>query len=256
LGLSTALVSTIDLLIQAPFQTTTAVYEEYNWIGKQEKTDPLIEHLTENLTKFGVDLKSGKFKMINISNTNDFFECHFPNSKIPTIKGTADAAIIPSNCYFEDSLQLRVLIEFKTPETFDKKPGQIIGQLVASCYQSRHPIILLKTDLAKNFEIYQIRSNKIHTFANLNPQQALQAVVYWLNNICSDTGAFDFLEDEFNEELTYFMKYIHNEFKVKLYDEFKCMLKERLEVTEMADSELSSFDKYLSISQIFQSYFN
>ena len=90
----------------------------------------------------------------------------------------------------------------------------------------------------------------------MDPQQALQAVVYWLNNICSDTGAFDFLEDEFNEELTYFMKYIHNEFKVKLYDEFKCMLKERLEVTEMADSELSSFDKYLSISQIFQSYFN
>ena len=256
MGLSTIILSPIDLLIQAPFQTTTAVYEEYNWVGKQEETGPLIEHLTEHLEKLGVDLKSSKFKMINISNNNNFFECHFPNSKIPTIKGTADAAIIPSNCACEDSDQLRVLIEFKTPETFDKKTGQIIGQLVASCYHSRHPIILLKTDLAKNFEIYQIRSNKIHTFANLKPQQALQAVVYWLNNICSDTGAFDFLEDEFNEELTYFMKYIHNEFKVKLYDEFKCMLKERLEVTEMADSELSSFDKYLSISQIFQSYFN
>ena len=162
MGLSTIILSPIDLLIQAPFQTTTAVYEEYNWVGKQEETDNLIEHLTEHLEKLG--LKSGKFKMINISNNNNFFECHFPNSKIPTIRGTADAAIIPSNCACEDSDQLRVLIEFKTPETFKTKTGQIIGQLVASCYQSRHPIILLKTDLAKNFEIYQIRSIHLQTW--------------------------------------------------------------------------------------------
>ena len=254
--LSTSLQSDINLLTLATIQTTAVDYEEYNWNGKQEKTDLLIAHLTEYLTKLGIDLKSGKFKMIDISNNNNFFECHFPKSDIPTIKGTADAAIIPSDCAFEDSQQLRVLIEFKTPKSFKKKTGQIIGQLIAGCYHSRHPFILLQTDLAKNFEIYQIRTNRIHVFAQLDPRQALHAVFNWLNNICSDTGAFDFLENEFNEDLTYFMKYIHKEFKVKLYDEFKCMLKERLEVTEMADSELSSFDKYLSISQIFQSYFN
>jgi hypothetical protein len=124
--------------------------------------------------------------MINISNTNNFFDCSFPGTKIPNIRGTADAAIIPSECACEDSQQLRVLIEFKTPKTFGDKTGKIIGQLIASCFHSHHPNILLKTDLAKKFEIYQIRSNEIYKFAQLDPKQALKAVVYWLNNISGE----------------------------------------------------------------------
>jgi hypothetical protein len=167
------------------------------------------------------------------------------------IRDTADAAIIPKRLCSNESVQLRVLIEFKTTTSFDYKNGQIIGEIIASNYCSRHPSILVKTDLNEKFEIYQIRKNVIYV-AKYSPEKGFKAVSHWLS-ICSTSPTFDWRQDNhsFDEDLIYPLKYFHDKFQVRIKNEFEFMLKEHLEmmffVIEMADADLQPFEKYLTI---------
>ncbi len=229
-------------------------YKNIDWNGTESSNNRIAtDHFVKHLKKVGFDDKN--FKIIDISNDKNFFECNFLNLA-QNIRGTADAAIVPKRLCSNESVQLRVLIEFKTTTSFDKKNGQIIGEIIASNYCSKHPSILVKTDLNEKFEIHQMRKNVIYV-AKYSPEKGFKAVAHWLS-ICSTSPTFDWRQDKhsFDEDLIYPLKYFHDKFQVRIKNEFECMLKEHLEIIEMADADLQPFEKYLSIRQFFQNFFN
>ena len=90
-----------------------------------------------------------------------------------------------------------------------------------------------------------------------SPEKGFKAVAHLLS-ICSTSPTFDWRQDKhsFDEDLIYPLKYFHDKFQVRIKNEFECMLKEHLEVIEMANADLQPFEKYLSIRQFFQNFFN
>ncbi len=209
-----------------------------------------------NLQSVGFELNDNNdFKIVDISNNTNFFECDLLGVAT-NLRGTADAAIIPRDMVNSESDQLRVLIKFEHPTSFHESNGPIVGMVIASNYCSNHPSILVKTDLNENFEIYRM-SKKTTYKHKLSLEEGFKAVAHWLS-ICSTSPIFDWKTDahSFDEDLIYLLRFFYDKFKVRIKNEFKCMLKEHLEVIEMADSDLSPIDKFLSIRQFFQNNFD
>jgi hypothetical protein len=229
----------------------------FDWEGNESSNNSAaINNFEYNLQRVGFALNGNNdFKIVDISNNKYFFECDFLGVAT-NLRGTADAAILPRDMIDNEPGQLRVLIEFKNTTTFDNNSSQIVGEVIASNYCSNHPSIVVKTDLNKNFDIYRIRKKTIYK-AKLSLEEGFKAVAHWLS-ICSTSPTFDWKTDahSFDEDLTYPLRFFYDEFKVRIINEFKCKLREHLEVIEMADSDLKPFDKFLSIRQFFQNNFN
>jgi len=128
--------------------------------------------------------------------------------------------------------------------------------LLQAIIAQNHPSILVKTDLNENFEIYRMSKKTIYK-AKFSLEEGFKAVAHWLS-ICLTSPTFDWKTDahSFDEDLIYLLRFFYDEFKVRIKNELKCMLKEHLEVIEMADSDLSPIDKFLSIRQFFQNNFD
>lgn len=230
-----------------------------NWEGFEnpKNTKMCIDKIVEQLKTIGIDLEdeSRDFKIVDVSQKKGFFNCDFLE-KIPNLNGTCDAVIVPREIIdeFSDS-QLRVMFEFKTPKSFSSSvSGQIVGELIGGSYHSFHPSILIKTDLVENYEIWQIREKVIYK-CKTTAEIAFKAIAYWMNNICSNSPIFNPRKDAFDESLTRAYFFFEEEFKVRIRDEICCLLREQLEVAEMADSDLSPFEKYLSTQQVFNNFF-
>lgn len=145
-----------------------ASFETFDWTSGEtpENTVKANEILERNINKLGEILSKKKdgFKLVNVSK-NKIFTCNFVDS-IQKLCGSCDAIIVPkraSNTPDRAACQIRIMVEYKTPNNFNaRSDGQTLGELLAGCYKSKHPFLLVKTDLNNNYQIWQITNNEIY----------------------------------------------------------------------------------------------
>ena len=247
----------------SPVLSNEASFETFDWTSGEtpENTVKANKILERNLNNLGEILSTKKngFKLVNVSK-NKIFAGNFVDS-IQKFVGSCDAIIVPKrapDAPDRAACEIRILIEYKTPKNFNAKSnGHTIGKLLAGCYKSKHPFLLFKTDLSSNYQIWQIINNQIYFWILIQRENAYKALAHWLLNVCSRNPSYDwiFAKENIDEQLIYPMRFLNDKFKVFSSNSTFSLLKEQLEVAEIADSDLTSIEQFISIQQIFTSFF-
>ena len=249
----------LDLILpkDSKFATMEAKFETFNWneCESNENTDKANSVLLHNLNQLA---SMTDFKTINVSK-NKIFDTNFV-AKFNKLTGTCDAIIVPNFLYNANdgaAEQIRIIIEYKTPTKYGTNAnGQMYGELLAGCFKSKHPVLFYKTDLNDNHQIWQIRNDGFFYWV-INAEQAYKAMSHWLHTVCSKKHDFDWRENKENidDQLICPLRSLDNYYKVFLNNDLISLLKEQLEVAEIADSDLTSIEQFISIQQIFTSFF-
>ena len=146
-------------------------FEPFRWpleADEDKETPKLQAHFQQQLEQLGVAFGKGAFELLDVRHQDRLgFHCDTGAGTL-VFRGGTDAVIVP---YGELSweLQLRVVVDWKTPKAFNNLRGMDLQQkleLLGSLYHSNHPSLVVFTDLT-NFAIYQPHSNAIqylHTF--------------------------------------------------------------------------------------------
>jgi hypothetical protein len=179
-------------------------YDKFIWkTNETADTERALGHLFGELNKYDTSENNilKKFCTINVSNGAEVTVL----SDTTLYHGRTDGAIIP---ILEDAinhrLHLRVAIELKKPETVltPSSNHQMLFEAVGYSSFSIHPVLMVLTDLIDNFKIFVLHKEnvtnappsaislftcfKADTLIKLDGQKAMELIVAWLNNICSD----------------------------------------------------------------------
>jgi len=127
-------------------------------------------------------------------------------------KGTCDAILVPYGVAAESfPQQLRVVFEFKLPAFIQNTSGgQWLAELLTASRKSRHPVLVVFTDLSTTFHMWQLRCDplpspsaasssssasvkpqlKIAKFWNVQPRVAMAFIANFIKNECSPSPTY------------------------------------------------------------------
>ena len=123
----------------------------------------MLAHFQQQLEHLGVAFGPGAFQLLDVRQQDRLGFCCNTASGTLVFHGGTDAVIVPYG-ELNWELQLRMVVDWKTPESFKNLQKMDLQQkleLMGSLYHSNHPCIVVFTDLM-NFAIYQPYADAIH----------------------------------------------------------------------------------------------
>ena len=147
-------------------------FQPFKWPTEPDEIKESLKlqaHFQEQLEQLGVAFGQGAFQLLDVRQQDRLgFSCDTGSGTV-VFNGGTNAVIVPYG-ELNWELQLRVVVDWKTPESFQSLHSMDLQQkleLMGSLYHSNHPALADFTDLI-NFAIYQPYANAIqyfHTFA-------------------------------------------------------------------------------------------
>jgi hypothetical protein len=184
----------------------------------------LCNHFREQLAAFGEPMVNGRFSLYDVRNQNDLgFALATPGGQL-VFNGGTDAVIVPSGQKIWWNRQLRVIIDWKTPQelqalAYIRTTKQGILELVGGLANSEHPALVVFTD-GINFVIlqpYNISIRYLHTLSpstqSVLPEEgftdintAFRFIVHHLQTVSSADPAFTEQTADVSTELEHVLR--------------------------------------------------
>jgi len=130
-------------------------FQPFQWQDIEEKDTPrAINHLEQELQKFGVVFGRGNYQMYDVHSKHTFLNVR--DDKTGSLSGGTDLIIAPFGMALRSVIRNScVAFEFKTKEAVDKEGlesflSQATMELIASNYHSQQMTVVVLTDLCTN----------------------------------------------------------------------------------------------------------